>query len=88
MKNPGFKLWLALATFAVVTSAQAHPGHEPGAHGLGHVIGSAYHIAMFLGMAVGFFLAAELIRKTWAHRLQVVGVAWLAAGVMFWVALH
>jgi len=72
------------ALFAVVSSADAHPGHGLLDHGAAHVITSSYHLVILAAMGVAMIAAAQIVRRRSAQRfMRIAGIgAVIAAGAL------
>ncbi len=73
-----------LAILAVVSSAQAHPGHSLSESNASHVLTSPYHLAVLAAGGALMLASAQLVRQHASRRLLRLGgtVALLGAVVL------
>lgn len=64
-----------MAGLALTTSAQAHPGHSLGDHGIAHILGSPNHMALLVTLSLAATAGAMLTKRLVAKRaLHALGV--------------
>lgn len=85
MKSIRFWMWLLAASTLWLPSAQAHPGHGPLSHGLGHAITSPLHLGILLGTGLllcglSFALKNSRVEKP----CRGLGMICLIAGGALW----
>lgn len=84
MKNRSCQLLLALAA---TLSAQAHPGHSIGEHGISHALASPYHVATLLLLGGAAWLGAMFVQRSLPRRLlQGFGTASAICGILLLAA--
>ena len=69
---------------ALVSIANAHPGHSALDHGAAHVVTSPYHLLILVTMGVGAVAAEKVVRRRWVRQcMRIAGIgAVAAAGVL------
>ena len=80
--------WLASVAFAFFSTlpASAHPGHEPGAYGVGHVVTSPYHLMVLALIGTSICIGARLVKDTRLRRLtRIAGTATIVSAALLWL---
>ena len=76
---------LVALIFVAWQSAQAHPGHALGDHGMAHLVTSPFHVVVLLGLALCCWCAAWFVRHAFSRQvLRFAAAGAVLAAAFLW----